>query len=624
MCGIAGRVSYAPISESYLRAMTQVLAHRGPDDSGCVVRQAEDVTVGLGHRRLSVIDPSPSGHQPMADSNEAVWVTYNGEIYNFQELKKTLLGKGHTFRTKTDTEVLIAAYREWGVGLLDRIQGMYAFGIWDEPNRRLLLARDRTGIKPLHYTVGPQSLSFASEIKALLVDPDQGRTVNRKALDAYLTFGYIPAPETILDGICKLPPAHYLMWEDGQVRIQQYWAYPIQSDYGSASLNASMADVDRVLNGAVKRQMVSDVPLGAFLSGGIDSSLIAKAMVGDTDRDRPSAFCVRMADRDWDESSYAQSVAATLGIDLERLDVQADYERDLETIAWHLDEPFADSSAIPVYYLCQATRERVTVALSGDGGDELFAGYTRFAGEWLAGWAAKLPLQRAVDAGLSLLGRVGGADRIRRAVGPPGETLIDRYVRKSSIATREEISYLTGETPMSSIEWATRLESLSQPERPLDPIDRLTLLDIGFYLPNDMLVKVDRMSMAHSLEVRVPFLDEWVIDEAARIPPSHKLRRLKTKRVLRELASQSLPQTVVNRAKQGFGMPPSFWFSGDRLRHSQEVLLDGVANRHDLYNVGQVEHALTSDAPKNERLLFALVCLQHWQQQVLEGVRRVG
>ncbi|MFQ5510882.1 MAG: asparagine synthase (glutamine-hydrolyzing) [Candidatus Krumholzibacteriia bacterium] len=629
MCGICGKLAWEgpeEVSEPVVRAMTATLAHRGPDGEGHHLWSDDGVAVGLGHRRLSIIDLSDAGRQPMANADGTVWVIHNGEVYNFRELRSELEALGYRFRSKTDTEVILHAYEAWGSGCVERLQGMFAFAVWDQGRRRLFLARDRVGIKPLYYAVRGGALLFASEMKALLQDPALDTGLDNGALDSYLAFGYVPAPDTIFRSVKKLPPAHVLSWQDGRVHIERYWQYRAARETAPARDEGEwLEEFEAVLQKAVARQMVSDVPLGAFLSGGIDSSLIVWMMSRASDQPVQS-FTVGFDEQGWSEAPYARRAASRFATEHHEYDVSAAAMDILPKLVWHLDEPFGDSSMLPTYYVSKMTRQRVTVALSGDGGDELFAGYSRYQGERLSNIFQRLP--RWVQSGVvstlraAPLSRTAPARRLGNVLANAGLDFASRYRNKQSLGeagTRREL--YADDFRRSLAAEADPLDDLLASAPKGDFVDRLTALDMEFYLPNDMLVKVDRMSMASSLEVRVPFLDEKVIETASRIPTHLKLRNFTTKYLLRKLASKALPPEISRRGKQGFGVPIHSWFRGALVDAARDLLLDGRTLRRGYF----ARRALEALLDRHQRgmqdhghLIFALMSLETWNRVFID------
>jgi asparagine synthase (glutamine-hydrolysing) len=629
MCGICGKLVWNDprgVSEQLVREMSAVLAHRGPDGSGEHVWNDATVAIGLGHRRLSIIDLSDAGRQPMSNDDGTVWVIHNGEIYNFRELRAELETLGYRFHSKTDTEVIVRAYEAWGTSCVERLQGMFASAVWDQSRRRLFIARDRVGIKPLYYVARPDSLLFASELKALMQDPTLDTQVDDSALDRYLAFGYVPAPDTIFPSVKKLPPAHTLTWEDGRMRIEPYWRYqPADGTEPRRSDGEWLEEFESVLERAVARQMVSDVPLGAFLSGGIDSSLIVWMMSRSSELPVRS-FTVGFDKQNWSESRYARLVAREFGTQHREHDVSPDAMEILPKLVWHLDEPFGDSSMLPTYYVSKMTRQDVTVALSGDGGDELFAGYTRYQGERLSNIFRRFPswVRSGVVSTLrsAPLARTESGRRLGTVLANAELDFVSRYRNKQSLGS------LTTRMELYADDFRENLSATVDPLDELfasvserDFIDRLTTFDMEFYLPNDMLVKVDRMSMASSLEVRVPFLDETVIEVASRIPNHLKLRNFTTKYLLRRMAAKVLPPEIWRRGKQGFGVPIQSWFRGELVDAARDMLLDGQTLNRGYFARAGLEKLLR----RHERgtgdhghLIFALMSFEIWNRVFID------
>jgi len=574
MCGIAGLLRHDGDAasrsslEALTRAMISTLVHRGPDDEG--VWTSADGIVALAQRRLSIIDLSPLGHNPMPWDGGRLWITFNGEIYNFLELRAELEAKGHRFRSHTDTEVILAAYDQWGVQSLDRMVGMFAFAIWDEPRRRLWIARDRVGKKPLYYADSNGIFRFASELKAIVADPSFDRAVDSDAVRLYLRYGNVPAPLTIYRDARKLLPGHYLIVENGRTTVTRYWD-PIEHALHVQPRTdaAADADLESRLATAVRQRMIADVPLGAFLSGGIDSSLVV-ALMQEQSRAPVRTFTIRFDNPEYNEADHAAAVARHLGT--EHHERTCD-EREMLSVVDRLpsmyDEPFADSSAVPTYLVSRTARELVTVALSGDGGDELFFGYPRYWHHSRA--AAVLALPRPVRQ----LAAFGAARlptrRLRRIADVLRNDENDHYARFVSWWDPTEVAALTGGYPRVPELYADALNrsgGLGRDERP-------GLLDLVSYLPEDILTKVDRASMAVSLEVRAPLLDHRVVEYALAMPPSLKCRRRTMKWILRQLLYKRVPQTLVDRPKMGFGVPLGDWFRGP-LRERMEAYCSGT------------------------------------------------
>ena len=579
MCGIAGLVYGAGArrgvpAAAAAAAMASTLSHRGPDDAGAW--GSDDGTVGLAHRRLSIIDLSPLGHNPMSGDDGRLWITFNGEIYNFRELRQELEAAGYRFRSHTDTEVLLAAYSRWGLECVDRLVGMFAFAIWDEPRRRLWVVRDRLGKKPLYYSDSHGTLRFASELKAIVADVGERgeravpREIDADAMRLYLRYGYVPSPYTIYMSVRKLPPAHFLICENGTVTVRRYWD-PIPHALGRSSITEAeaQAQLDTRLGTAVRQRMIADVPLGGFLSGGIDSSLIV-ALMQEQSAVPVRTFTIRFDDPEINEADHAAAVARHLRTDHHE---ETCDERQMlgvvDRLADMFDEPFADSSAVPTYLVSKIARASVTVALSGDGGDELFLGYPRHRFHTQAAAALALPrgVRRAVAFGADRL----PTRRLRRIADVLRSDDSDQYARFVSWWRPEDIATLTGQPPPDGPAYAEALARSASLTRQ----DRAGLLDLVSYLPEDILTKVDRASMAVSLEVRAPLLDHRVVEFALGLPSSLKQRGRTTKWLLRRLLYTRVPRALIDRPKKGFGVPLAGWFRGP-LREQMESCVGGV------------------------------------------------
>jgi asparagine synthase (glutamine-hydrolysing) len=558
MCGIAGIASFTRSGSecaAVTKAMVTTLAHRGPDDSG--IWPSPDGSVVLGHRRLSIVDLSPLGHNPMQYGDGRLWITFNGEVYNFHELRQELEAAGYRFRSQTDTEVMLAAYDKWGVDCIQRFVGMFAFALWDEPRRRLWIARDRLGKKPLYYTDSDGSFRFASELKALLADPTFSREIDPVAIRLYLRYGYVPSPHTIYAKAHKLPPAHYLLFENNRVTVTRYWD-PVPFALAPSTLDdgAAEAELEKRLSTAVRQRMIADVPLGAFLSGGIDSSLVV-AFMQELSPTPVRTFTIRFENAEFNEADHAAAVARHLHT--EHFEETCDDRQMLavvDQLADMYDEPFGDSSAVPTYLVSKIARERVTVALSGDGGDELFFGYPRYKYHATAASVLALPrwMRHTAAFGASQVPN----RRMRRIADVLRSEEHDRYSRFISWWQPGEIAAMTGQLPPEGDLYADAFaRSASMPRD-----DRPCLLDLVSYLPEDILTKVDRASMAVSLEVRAPLLDHRVVELALGFPNNLKRRDGALKWILRRLLYKRVPKALIERPKMGFGVPLADWFRG--------------------------------------------------------------
>jgi len=633
VCGICGKVnrdSDAPMDEGAIRRMAGLLAHRGPDGEGVFVKDH----VGLGHRRLAIIDLSPAGRQPMSNEDGSIWIVFNGEIYNFLELRAALIQTGHTFRSKSDTEVIVRLYEDRGLEALHALRGMFALAIWDMKRRRLVLARDRFGKKPLFYFDGPSAFIFASELQSLLEDPSVPRVPDRDAIRYYLTYQCVPYPYTAFQGIRKLPPAHYLILERDQLRLGRYWGlrYAETSEEPEEALSKRLR---RHLEEAVALRMVSDVPVGAFLSGGIDSSAVV-ALMARMSEGPVKTFSIGFDDDRLSELPYARTVAARFATDHHEFVVKPDAVTILPLLVRHFGEPFADSSAVPQYYLSKLAAEFVTVALSGDGGDEAFGGYDRHLASLLARPADRMP--GPLRNGLASLGeamsrlsvsapRLARIGRFLRALGDDAPR---RYARWVSAFDREEqaglfsadlLDQVRGVDPHQLILDAYRATNASH------PLDATLDVDVRTYLPNDLLVKVDITSMANSIEVRSPFLDHPLMEFAASLPASLKIRGMKKKYLLKQSLANLLPRDILNRPKQGFAVPIDRWFRQELKEMAWDTLLDPRSLERGYFNGEAVQRMLDEHARgvrTRHHQLWSLLMLELWHRAFIDSSSRGG
>lgn len=591
MCGIAGAVwtpEGKPLERETLQRMTDSLRHRGPDDEGAYVSDmryglAQEAVPGvaLGFRRLSIIDLA-GGRQPISNEDGSVWIVFNGEIYNFVDLRRRLDGAGHTFRTASDTETIVHLYEDEGTDCFRHLRGMFALAIWDANRRRLVLARDRLGKKPLVYRVEPDRLLFASELKALLEVPEVPRDIEPAALDEYLTYQYVPHPNTIFRGIQKLPPASYAVFEDGRLSVRRYWEPDFNREIDRPACDYA-EELRHELTAAVKMRLQSEVPLGAFLSGGVDSSIVVALMKQLTDQP-VKTFSIGFPVPEYDETSYAREVAAHLGTDHHEFRVEPHALEILPKLVWHYDEPFADSSAVPTWYVSRLTREHVTVALSGDGGDELFAGYLRYQAARLGQRFDRLPMSlRRLAAGRywqwlpSSPRQKSVLRRLKKLAGSLREPPQRRYLEWVTIFNEQARGALYSDDFLARLPDSDPFDFLAAAFARCGNRDQVTaasLTDLVTYLPCDLMTKVDIASMAHSLECRAPFLDHHVVELAAAMPLRLKLRGGRGKRILLETFGGLLPKRVQRRRKMGFGVPLDHWFRHELKDFTREVLLD--------------------------------------------------
>ncbi|HZS25154.1 MAG TPA: asparagine synthase (glutamine-hydrolyzing) [Gaiellaceae bacterium] len=618
MCGICGWIdSESAVDPAVLKAMTWTLRHRGPDDEGFLFESTGRASVGLGFRRLSIID-LVTGNQPISNEDGTVQVVFNGEIYNFRELRRELESRGHEFRTGSDTEVLVHLYEEDGPELATRLNGMFAFAIWDARRSTLTLGRDRFGKKPLYYAELSHGLIFGSEIKALLAHPASERSLDRDALGEYLALEYVPAPRSIFAGIRKVPRAHVLTWNDGASTIRQYWDLPYAPDENPASVTEYAEELKRLIWSAVSRRLLSDVPLGAFLSGGIDSSTVVAAMSELLPAGSVKTFSIGFAESSFDESAQARLVARHFATDHHEQTFTPDALLSLlPTIADAMDEPFADPSVLPTYLLSRFTREHVTVALGGDGGDELLAGYPTFFADRVAGL---LPRPAA-------LGRRLGPMVRKLPVSTANISLdfkVKRFVRGLAHPPAERhAAWLGAFTPAEQ-----QPVLISPPRDPYAPPRRsaatasgrdrtsaLTYEYVDGYLQDDILTKVDRASMACSLEVRAPFLDLDLVEFLGRVPSNLKLRRTESKYLLKRAMRGTLPQEIVARPKKGFGVPIAEWLKNELRDAMLDMLSPARLARQGIFDAAGIERLIRAHltgAVDNRKQLWTLFCFQLW------------
>ncbi len=623
MCGIFGIV--APrVDQAFLEECTATLAHRGPDDAG----YHRDDHIGLGHRRLSIIDLE-GGHQPIFNEDRSKCIVCNGEIYNFLELRDELVERGHRFSTRSDSEVALHAYEQWGEESVERLRGMFALAIWDLREKTLFLARDRLGIKPLFFAEDSGRFLFASEMKAILEDPRFPREVDNAALVSYFNLSYIPSCLTIYKKIRKLLPGHTLRYRDGKATIRKYWDLQMVPDHTKSEAQFEQGFM-HLLHEAVDLRLISEVPLGAFLSGGIDSSLIV-ALMSQVSEVPASTFCMGFggdAGGHLDEREYARQVSARYATKHKEFTVQPTAEGLVEKIVDSFDEPFADDAAIPSYYVCKIARENVTVALSGLGGDEVFSGYERHLGFVLSGQYGRVPAllrERLIRPMVeSLPERADGHYTINH---------MKRFVRSASLPADlryyEYISRISPRLRRSFFSGAERFDCYFDECRDIvlghfnsdnvqdaqGSLNRALYCDIKNYLPEDILAVTDRLSMHHALEVRVPFLDHKFMEYCATIPAEMKLRRFTKKYLLRNAARRYLPADVIAHRKQGFVGPMTRWLKRDLKTHVQQALSEGNLEKHGYLNPATVRIILDehfSGREIHDTLIWSMVVFQTW------------
>jgi asparagine synthase (glutamine-hydrolysing) len=626
MCGICGIVErQGPIDQAALRRMTGALRHRGPDDEGFYIAQEEGQTgVGLGFRRLSIID-LVTGNQPIPNEDGSVQVVLNGEIYNHRELRSELESRGHRFATDSDTEVIVHLYEELGAYCVERLNGMFAIALWDVHRCELVLARDRFGKKPLYYADLGGSLLFGSELKSLLEHPRCPTDLDFDALSRYLALEYVPTPYSIFAGVRKLPGGHLLRWRDGRISLEQFWDLTLRADDPPRSDEQYVDEFRELFRAAVRRRLMSDVPLGAFLSGGIDSSSVVAMMVDALPAGAVKTFSVGFEDRSFDESLHAQRVATHFGTDHhEEVFTPGMMLDTLPTVVDWLDEPFGDASILPTYLLSRFTREHVTVALGGDGSDELLAGYPTFPADRLARFYRVprvlhenviVPLADRLPVSTANFSFDFKLKRFLRAAASRED--VRHAVWLGSFTPDEQVALLSSPSGDPFVEQRQLLASADG-----DHLGKLIYLYARTYLQDDILVKVDRASMACSLEVRAPFLDVELVKLLARVPSRLKLRRLDTKHLLKRAMGDVLPPGIAARAKKGFGIPVAEWFKGELREALQDELSPERIRRQGLFEPAEVNRLVSehlSSQRDHRKPLWTLFVFQLWHRRWLEG-----
>lgn len=614
MCGIAGVATESgcrPDDPQRVAGMLRCLAHRGPDDQH---EEADGLAV-IGSRRLSIIDLD-TGRQPLTNEDGTIVVSQNGEIYSYVELRDELRKRGHTFRTQSDTEVIAHAYEEYGDDFVDHLRGMFAIAIWDRGRRRLVLARDRLGKKPIYWHLANGRLTYGSELKAVLAAHDGPRIVDGTSLALYLQYQYVPAPRSMLVGINKLPPASILTWDGGEAVVRRYWTLAYQPK-STRSDDEDRERCEELIREAVRLRLRSDVPVGVFLSGGMDSSVVTAMMAGLSDRP-VRTFSIGFDERAFDELPYARAVARHFGTDHTEEVVTLDAMRLLPALATHFDEPFGDSSAIPTMQVAHLAAAQLKVVLTGDGGDEAFGGYLRYRFQSAMGALSRVPrpLQHLLAAGAqSFLSRTMARPLLRRRT-ESWRRLIDlgpneRYVALMSLHDQAERDALLGRhVPTDHY----LIEALTG-----DPdavgLDRLLRADTLTYLPEDLLVKVDRATMARSLEARSPLLDHVLVEFAATLPVDRKVRRRESKWILRQVARSLMPAEMVDRPKKGFGVPIATWFKGALGDHYRQVVLAGDSRSRDHLDTNVAARLLAehqSGLRDHSHRLWVLLVFELW------------
>lgn len=627
MCGICGRVNFRskrPVEEREITSMMEAIAHRGPDQRGLYLSQA----AGLGHLRLSIIDLE-SGRQPISNEDGTLWIVFNGEIYNFRELRLELEKKGHSFKTNTDTEVIIHCYEQYGLSAIEKLRGMFSFAIWDDRAKTLLLVRDRVGIKPLYYYLDSNCLVFASEIKALLADQRLPRRVNANALVTFLSYYYVPGSETLFDGIKKLPPGHFLQIKDGNCEIRRYWDIVEFYQPKRKSTDDLEAELDEILSESVRLHMISDVPVGFLLSGGVDSTgLLSYAIGGSQDI---MGFTVGFDDKDFaDERYYAGLAAKQYGLEHHKITISPSQFLDfIPQFIRHMEEPVCEPPAIALFFVSQLAREHVTVLISGEGGDEAFAGYQNYRNLALFELAKKLVGKKesfAFKIASNILLK-SGCSRIRPYADLLNLPLESYYYSRSSNPFKffnKNASELYTEglyELITSNQHKNSLDSIIGKTNRLGTLDTMLYIDLMTWLPDDLLIKADKMTMANSLELRVPLLDHKLLEFAASLPPDRKVWGWRTKHILKKVLAPKIPAEIINRGKTGFPVPYAAWMKNDGFNYVHGILTEKRTLDRGYFNKNFLLSFL--DDPKfyssHPKEVFSLLVLEMWHRVFLDS-----
>jgi asparagine synthase (glutamine-hydrolysing) len=605
--------------------MMDTIRHRGPDDEGLHVASR----VGLGFRRLSIIDLS-SGHQPISNEDDSIWIVFNGEIYNYRELRSFLVSKGHVFKTQTDTEVIVHLYEEFGPQCLEKLRGMFAFAIWDENAKSLFLARDRVGIKPLYYALTDKTIVFASEIKAILADPAISRNLAPEIIDRFLTFLYVPGEETLLKGISKLAPGHFLLAKDGKTEIRQYWDLRFQKPAERLSLKDAENELSNLLAESVELHMIADVPVGVLLSGGVDSTAVLSCAAERTDKEI-SSFTVGFSDSSFaDERPYAKLAAEAFGTKHYDMTITAsDFAAFLPQYVWHMEEPVCEPPAVALYYVSKLARNYVKVLLSGEGGDEAFAGYDNYRNIiWLERLKQIWPgANGAASWGISRLNSWVHSAKVAKYTPLVNAIFPDYYYSRTSTPYRYSgngIGELYSADFLKSIDREYTIEPvrrLFSTVKDQGILDQMLYIDTKTWLPDDLLVKADKMTMANSLELRVPLLDHRLLEFAASLPPEYKLNGFTLKYIWKKALSKRVPSSILKRKKAGFPVPYEFWLRNNLKDQVRDILTDRKTNERGYFRKAAVEKLINanSDFGTYSKEIFSLVALELWHRMFLDG-----
>ena len=630
MCGIAGKLNFNSanrIEHTEITSMLASIAHRGPDGEGVHL----DGPVGLGHCRLSIIDLS-TGAQPMANEDQTVWIVFNGEIYNFQELRNRLIAAGHVFRSRSDTEVILHLYEELGPDCVSELRGMFAFAIWDSNRRRLFVARDRVGIKPLYYFQSDSSLWFASELKSIISDPDVPRNLDPSAIRRFLAFNYVPGEQTLFKGLQKLLPGHYLIAENGQLNIRRYWDLRFTEQRSKMSMEEAAEELRELLAATVKDHMIADVPVGILLSGGMDSSAVLSFAVQNTEK-RIKTFTVGFdGNQVVDERPFARMAANRFGTEHFETSITAeDFWNFLPAYVRHMEEPICEPPAIALHYVSKLAKNHVKVLLSGEGGDEAFAGYPNYPNMlWLERVRSILgPLARPAGSVASLIGNLLGEERLKRYGAALGQPLASHYFSRTagptSFFNRNADKILDEDFKIrtASVSSSIFIGKLLEQVRGESLLNQMLYVDTKTWLPDDLLVKADKITMGNSLELRVPLLDHHVLEFGASLPTQFKVKQRETKRVLKAAFSKVIPEEILKRKKAGFPVPYEGWLRNELRSRVADVILSERAQTRGYFRPRELERliSLNANSGRYSKELFSLVILEMWHREFIDGDR---
>jgi asparagine synthase (glutamine-hydrolysing) len=628
MCGICGKLEFdrdATVAPSLLRQMADAIVHRGPDDEGYYVKGQ----IGLGFRRLSIIDVS-GGHQPLSNEDSSIWIVFNGEIYNYQELHAQLVSKGHIFKTRSDTEVIVHLYEEYGRDCVQKLRGMFGFAIWDSKQKSLFLARDRVGIKPLYYYLAKNFLSFGSEMKAILVDPAVRREIDPAMIDRFLTYFYVPGSSTLLRNFFKLEPGHWLIVQDGKIQSQSYWDLDFQPTNACESPEALAQQVVDLLDEAVQMHMVSDVPVGFLLSGGVDSTAMLSLASKKTDKPI-SSFTIGFSHPGVvDERPFARLAAERFNSRHYEISITArEFASFLPEYVWHMEEPVCEPASVALFYVSKLAKPHVKVLISGEGSDEAFAGYHNYRNVfWLEKMKSALgPLRTTVGQGVESLGRMADS-RVLQKYGPLiNVDLDDHYLSRTSSPSgyfnRTPSAIYSSEMSrgVSRARSADVTRNILSSRPGYGPLEKMLYVDTKTWLPDDLLIKADRMTMANSIELRVPFLDHKILEFAARLPRNQKVRGWGMKYLLKKALVKHVPQQILRRRKVGFPNPSASWLAHDLKDMVSDILLDSKAISRGYFRKPALEQLIESNSRsvRYTAEIFSLVVLELWHRAFVDA-----